>query len=85
MFNGGNGVKRSIRFLEKMIAAILSGRRKTSPFGIKGGGSAKPGETKIKKANGEIKVLASIDIDEVNKGDIIIVNTPGGGGYGNKT
>ncbi len=85
MFNGGNGVKRSIRFLEKMIVAILSGRRKTSPFGIKGGGSAKPGETKIKKTNGEIKVLSSVDIEEVNKGDIIIVNTPGGGGYGNKT
>ena len=84
MFQGGNGVKRSIRFLEKMMVAILSGRRKTYPFGIKGGDSAKSGETKIKKANGEIKILSSVDLEEVDKGDIIIVSTPGGGGYGNK-
>ena len=66
------------------MVAILSGRRKTCPFGIKGGDSAKPGETKIKKASGEIKILSSVDLEEVDKGDIIIVSTPGGGGYGNK-
>ena len=82
--NGGNGVTRNIIFLEKMTVSILSGRRKTRPFGIKGGASGQPGETKIKKYNGEIKVLSSVDTEEVDKGDIIMVNTPGGGGYGSK-
>lgn len=81
--NGGDGVERRIEFLKDMKAAILSNNRKISPMGLNGGGDAARGENWIQRANGEIESLPSSAETEVNKGDIFIIKTPGGGGYGN--
>jgi len=84
-FSGGSGVIRSILFLEKMIVSILSGRRSTAPFGLMGGQDGKKGKAKIRKMNGEELILSNVDKKIVQKGDVITISTPGGGGYGKAT
>jgi 5-oxoprolinase (ATP-hydrolysing) len=81
-YTGGDGVERRIRFLEPMTAAMLSGRRTTKPFGLKGGGDAKPGETFVTRTNGSITHLGATEETNVAAGDTLTVLTPGGGGYG---
>jgi len=80
--SGGDGVFRRIRFEEKMTAAILSGSRKIFPFGLLGGGTGLPGRTTIITKLGDVKVLSSTDQSEMGPGDIILIETPGGGGFG---
>jgi 5-oxoprolinase (ATP-hydrolysing) len=81
---GGDGVTRRLRFEEKMIAAILSGSRKYAPFGLSGGEKALTGRTTVVKKSKEIKILNSTDQLEMQPGDTIIIETPGGGGFGKK-
>ena len=81
---GGDGVTRRLRFEEKMIAAILSGSRKYAPFGLSGGEKALTGRTTVIRKSKEIKVLNSTDQLEMQPGDTIIIETPGGGGFGKK-
>ena len=81
---GGDGVIRRLRFEEKMIAAILSGSRKYAPFGLSGGEKALTGRTTVVRKSKEIKVLNSTDQLEMQPGDTIIIETPGGGGFGKK-
>ena len=89
---GGDGVVRRLRFEENMTAAILSGSRLNQPFGLAGGQFGKPGETFIlrKKTakrgkNEESKeVLGPTDQAAMNPGDVIVIKTPGGGGFGRK-
>ena len=85
---GGDGVFRRMRFEEKMTAAILSGCRINQPFGLSGGQPGSAGETIIlrKKTAKESahEVLGSTDQTEMNPGDVIIIKTPGGGGFGEK-
>ncbi len=82
-FAGGDGVERRIQFLKDMQAAILSNNRNVAPMGLAGGGDAARGENWLQKADGEIQILESADEVSVKKGDIFIIKTPGGGGYGN--
>ena len=82
---GGDGVIRRLRFEEKMTAAILSGSRKFAPFGLSGGESGLPGRTAVLRGSKEEKVLNSTDQLEVMPGDVIIIETPGGGGFGTKS
>ncbi len=82
-FSGGNGVVRRIRFRQAMTANILSGRRETEPFGLAGGAAGQPGRTEWQRANGETEMLDATATIEVEKGDAIAIQTPGGGGYGN--
>jgi N-methylhydantoinase B len=81
---GGNGVIRKIRFLESMTAGILSNRRHVLPFGLAGGTPGKAGVNYIKKSNNTIEKLDSKATVEMYPGDIFVVETPGGGGYGGK-
>jgi 5-oxoprolinase (ATP-hydrolysing) len=81
-WNGGNGVVRRITFREAMTVAILSGSRQVAPFGLKGGGAGATGKTYIERAGGNRDILDSCATAEVQSGDSIIVETPGGGGYG---
>ncbi|HJN23062.1 MAG TPA: hydantoinase B/oxoprolinase family protein [Rhodospirillales bacterium] len=81
-FRGGNGVRRRIRFLETMTAAILSGRRRRGPPGMAGGGGGRVGRNTVERARGSIDILAATDKTEVDAGDVFIIETPGGGGYG---
>ncbi len=79
---GGEGVLRRIRFREPMTVAILSTRRETEPFGLKGGQAALPGANLIIRADGETIALRGRDEIAVDVGDQILIATPGGGGFG---
>jgi len=79
---GGNGVIRSIRFLEEMEAAILSSHRHTGAPGLNGGMAGAPGRTFITRVSGSIETLGPADQSILNTGDIITIETPGGGGFG---
>jgi len=79
---GGDGAVRKIRFREAMEAGILSGRRLTRPFGLAGGGDALPGITRVERTSGEVEVLDSTAGVTMAPGDAIVIETPGGGGYG---
>ena len=80
--HGGDGVVRRLRFGEAMSAAILSTRRQTRPFGLDGGEAGQPGRTTILRRDGNREVLQGRDSAELNAGDVIIIETPGGGGFG---
>lgn len=79
---GGDGTKRALRFLEPMSCAILSGYRDVQPFGIKGGAPGMRGRNTIKRADGATTALASCDQTDVSFGDVLIIETPTGGGFG---
>jgi 5-oxoprolinase (ATP-hydrolysing) len=82
LHKGGDGVTRRIRFLRPMTAAILSNRRAIPPYGMNGGAPGAPGRNAVERVDGRIEELASTQEISVNAGDIFIIETPGGGGYG---
>ncbi|MCH9815973.1 MAG: hydantoinase B/oxoprolinase family protein, partial [Actinomycetia bacterium] len=79
---GGDGVDRRLRFTAPMDFAILSNRRTTAPFGLAGGDAAAPGRNWIVRADGEQESLSSTDRGQLQPGDTLIIQTPGGGGFG---
>ena len=79
---GGDGIERHIRFLEPMTAGMLANRRRVPPRGIEGGGDAKPGVNKVVRADGSEEVLSATASAEMGAGDLFVIETPGGGGYG---
>jgi 5-oxoprolinase (ATP-hydrolysing) len=81
-FPGGDGVIREIKFLKPATVSILSERRVYAPYGIKGGEAGAKGLNLLRKANGERKALGHREALKVDKDDSIIIETPGGGGYG---
>ncbi len=81
-WTGGDGAIRRVRFLEKMTAIIVSSRREVAPFGLAGGSDGAPGRQWVERADGERDVLTGTDKAEVNPGDVFVIETPGGGGYG---
>ncbi len=81
-FCGGNGVVRRMRFLEKMTAGILSGRRVISPCGLNGGEAGKVGRNYVERIDGKVEDLGSTATVEMQAGDVFAIETPGGGGYG---
>jgi 5-oxoprolinase (ATP-hydrolysing) len=81
-WQGGNGGVRRVRFLEPMTASILSNGRKVGAFGMAGGAPGAVGENIVERADGRIEMLAHIGQVEVQAGDVMVICTPGGGGYG---
>ncbi|HRP63722.1 MAG TPA: hydantoinase B/oxoprolinase family protein, partial [Phycisphaerales bacterium] len=79
---GGDGVVREYRFLEPMALSILSQHRVIQPYGMNGGQPGAAGRQQIIRANGEIVELRAIDQHDVETGDRLILETPGGGGFG---
>jgi 5-oxoprolinase (ATP-hydrolysing) len=79
---GGQGVIRRLRFLAPMTAGILSGRRRTAPFGLAGGGNGAPGRTTVIRKDGSQEILGACSEIPVVEGDVIEIRTPGGGGFG---
>ena len=79
---GGDGAVRRIRFLEPMTVAILANRRLVPPFGIDGGAAGTPGRNWIERADGSVTPMSGADKAEVGPGDVFVVETPGGGGFG---
>jgi 5-oxoprolinase (ATP-hydrolysing) len=81
-YHGGNGVIRRLRFLENMTAGILANHRVIPPFGLCGGKAGMIGKNYVERNNGTVKKLGSKAVVEMNPGDIFVIETPGGGGYG---
>jgi 5-oxoprolinase (ATP-hydrolysing) len=81
-YNAGDGITRTISFLEDMQCSILSGHRVTPPFGLKGGEAGRVGRNWLTRPNGEQQDLAGCEHTAVNAGDSISIQSPTGGGFG---
>jgi len=81
-YRGGDGARRRIRFLEPMEVMILSNRRRIPPYGCAGGSPGALGQNWLERANGDIIPLKGCDRVQVQAGDLVMIETPGGGGYG---
>jgi 5-oxoprolinase (ATP-hydrolysing) len=81
---GGDGVVRRVRFLAPMRASILSNRRAVPPRGLNGGEDGAPGINRVIRADGGEEVLAATAGVDMAAGDVFVIETPGGGGYGAK-
>ena len=79
---GGDGVIREIESLHEMQGAILSNRRRIAPFGLAGGSDGAVGKNRIVRATGSVEVLSAAAEFRLGAGDCIVIETPGGGGYG---
>jgi 5-oxoprolinase (ATP-hydrolysing) len=81
-WRGGNGGVRKVRFLEPMTAAILSNNRVHAPFGMAGGEPGARGSNTVVRADGRVERLGHIGKTDMAAGDLFVIETPGGGGYG---
>jgi 5-oxoprolinase (ATP-hydrolysing) len=81
-FRGGDGALRRVRFLEPMTAAILAGHRRVPPYGMAGGGCGEVGKTWVERVGGARQELGYSDQVEMGAGDVFVISTPSGGGYG---
>jgi len=79
---GGDGIERAFRFLAPATVTLLADRRKIAPYGLEGGAHGKPGEAEILRADGRTELLPSKCSRSLKKGDMLVIRTPGGGGYG---
>jgi len=79
---GGDGAVRRVRFLEEMTAGILSNRRVVPPFGLEGGDVGALGMNRIERVDGSIERLGATAFVAVVAGDVMVIETPGGGGFG---
>ncbi|MEY3251662.1 MAG: hypothetical protein RL227_635, partial [Pseudomonadota bacterium] len=81
-FRGGDGGVRRVRFLEAMTASILSNGRTVPAFGMAGGAPGALGVNRVERADGRVEPLGHIGQVEMAPGDVFVVETPGGGGWG---
>ncbi len=81
-WHGGNGGVRKVRFLEPMTAAILSNNRLHAPFGMAGGAPGEKGRNSVIRADGSVEHLPHIGKADMAAGDLFVIETPGGGGFG---
>jgi 5-oxoprolinase (ATP-hydrolysing) len=81
---GGDGVIRSVTFLEPMRANILANRRRVPPRGIEGGADAEAGRNWVERTDGTVEMLSATESADVGPGDRFVIETPGGGGFGSR-
>ncbi|MBE7419042.1 MAG: hydantoinase B/oxoprolinase family protein [Ideonella sp.] len=81
-YRGGDGGVRRVRFLEPMTASILSNGRRIAPFGMAGGEPGALGINRVERADGRIETLQHIGSVQMEPGDVFVIETTGGGGYG---
>jgi len=79
---GGDGVVRRIQFLEAMSAGILSNHRRVAPFGLNGGESGRVGRNLVERVDGSVEDVGPTASVEMGPGDVFVIETPGGGGFG---
>ena len=79
---GGDGLVRAIRFRAPMTIAVLSNHRRIAPFGLAGGSAGATGVNRLLRKNGEALVLPACVAEHVEAGDELVIETPGGGGFG---
>jgi 5-oxoprolinase (ATP-hydrolysing) len=73
---------RRIRFLKPMTAAILSGHRTVAPYGMAGGEPGAVGCNRVLRLAEREEAIGAAAQTEMAPGDVFIIETPGGGGYG---
>ena len=81
-WRGGDGGVRRLRFLKPMTASILSNGRQVPAFGLAGGEPGALGVNRVERVDGRVEMLGHIGQVEMAPGDVFVVETPGGGGYG---
>jgi 5-oxoprolinase (ATP-hydrolysing) len=81
-WNAGDGIRRTIRFLEKMDCTLLTGHRRVPPFGLDGGGDGQVGENWARRKDGSMEKLKGCDATVIDAGEAVIIQTPTAGGYG---
>ena len=81
-WNAGDGIRRTIRFLEKMECTILSGHRRVRPFGLAGGEAGQIGENWARRQDGRLERLQGCDETVIDANEAVIIQTPTAGGYG---
>lgn len=84
-WHAGDGTSRTVRFRERMDAAILSGHRKVANFGTKGGEPGELGRNAVRRLDGRVEELAGCDQTVLEAGEAITIVTPTGGGFGKKS
>ncbi len=82
LYRGGDGIIRSFKVLTRARLSIMAERFRTRPWGLWGGGDGAPGEVIIKRGDGSMIKLPSKTVIDLEPGDEVIIETPGGGGYG---
>ena len=81
-YNGGEGIERALRFLEPVTATVLSSHRVVAPHGANGGAPGGTGENWVQRSNGTLQSLGGNDQAQMEAGDVFLMRTPGGGGFG---
>ncbi|MFK0111877.1 hydantoinase B/oxoprolinase family protein [Streptomyces sp. NPDC091217] len=81
-WHGGDGAVRRIRFLEPMTVSTLSQHRRVPPYGMAGGAPGALGANRVERADGTVTELGGSDAADVRPDDVLVIETPGGGGYG---
>ncbi|MGE3897671.1 MAG: hydantoinase B/oxoprolinase family protein, partial [Variibacter sp.] len=81
-WKAGDGIRRTIRFLEEMECTILSGHRRVPPFGLAGGEAGQVGQNAVRRRDGSTEKLQGCDSTTIGAGEAIIIQTPTAGGYG---
>jgi 5-oxoprolinase (ATP-hydrolysing) len=79
---GGDGAVRRIRFHQPMTVSTLSQHRRVPPYGMAGGEPGALGANRVERADGTVTELGGSDSADVGPGDVLVIETPGGGGYG---
>jgi 5-oxoprolinase (ATP-hydrolysing) len=80
-WHAGDGIRRTIRFLEQMECTILSGHRRVRPFGLAGGEAGQVGENWVRRKDGRMERLQGCDETNIDASEAIIIQTPTAGGY----
>ena len=80
-WHAGDGIRRTIRFLEQMECTILSGHRRVRPFGLAGGEAGQVGENVVRRNDRSTERLQGCDATVIDAGEAIIIQTPTAGGY----
>jgi 5-oxoprolinase (ATP-hydrolysing) len=81
---GGDGIVRELEFLKDVTVSVLSERRIFAPKGLAGGNDGARGVNSLRRVNGEVVDLGGKNSVQVSAGDVLRIETPGGGGYGTK-
>ena len=81
-WRGGDGLVRAYEFRAPVTASLLSERRAVAPYGLRGGAAGRPGENRVERADGRSEVLPGAVTLHLDVGDRLVVETPGGGGFG---
>ncbi|WP_062981533.1 hydantoinase B/oxoprolinase family protein [Nocardia anaemiae] len=82
-WRGGDGAVRRLRFTEAVTVSTLSSHRRVPPYGMAGGAPGGLGRNRIERADGTVHDLRGADSAHLEPGDVLVIETPGGGGYGN--